>query len=1027
MTAFTINAVATAWTATIEILDPDKNVISGPHAYSGAVSDVQINFGEIRTRNNPNTFVPWTASISLEPGISPFSLDNRDTLASPTGASLLAKGNRVNILQDGQRFWPPLYILRTPSPLNLQQDAVELDLGDISQLNSLLTPEGDFSNIEIGTPTAPHVIINRIATAIGIPTSSDTILTGWNISVPVPKTDTNSYINQIGEIAAANGHIAWIDQNEQLRFTPIDFDQSAPVVSLVIGRDEVGVNPWQPRNFDERAPGKLTVVGGGGRADEIDNPQVNPILIQDGMLIILTGTETIDVTPLGTSPNTTTTYREQQAENRILPQIAITRAATVDDPPTRFGNVFVSFSVNPSTALRDSQDYTEIHEYSRLTGALLRTTITNRLPRALAGGDAYSEVEGESLAYDLIDAETTTITYEYNRITGLLERRTEVVRRPLALFGLNPSDDGAFNSSYELNRFLTRDYLRRTTEWENVTSLFSSTERWRQKQETLRPQGVLYADYRGTNPDRLVVDSDPDPERSETFDRTRSDGSTRPPQTQYQQSLYEVDDTLFSGSVNITPLAGDAFKQPDKVLEFSVPAIVSSGQCSSLAETYGFWQHGLSLGYSFVGAIPLELYTNFFPGMRVDVTDQGVTRAYFVNGLTVGGDDQETLFSCNLGLIGDVGVTPDIVVNPISIAINLFNDEDLPDIQDNPVVTVGVLGTENTETLPAIEDNPSVVVGSENVTNDEELPRIQDNPLATPVGPVFVVNSEDLPSIQDNPVVSVDVTNNEILPAIEDNPFAAEPAGQDPDAANYIARLNGTYSQPELDAINAFFVALKDANIYAKFDFMYFFAMDTEADALLNLVSTSFTGVNNNMTFTARQGMRGNGINSFIGTGYNPSTAGGNWVLDRGSIATYIRDNSTSRQITIGARSLSPDTISFVQPNTGGGEFLGIFNARQSSIRASVSDIRGLQVTSRTSANLTTTYSRATALGTSSEAPDGLINNEVYVAGHNNAGSLVSSDVGIVFADAGGDLNQTEVTALDTAVQDLAIAFGAQF
>mgnify|MGYP001804410496 FL=1 len=113
------NASAKFWTTTIEILDDDGNTISGPHNYTGAEGQVQDSFPELNTQS-PDGYKAWTGSLTLLTGISAFSLDNRDISASPTGASLLAEGNRVDLkIFDGASFvreWPPLYILLTPDP-----------------------------------------------------------------------------------------------------------------------------------------------------------------------------------------------------------------------------------------------------------------------------------------------------------------------------------------------------------------------------------------------------------------------------------------------------------------------------------------------------------------------------------------------------------------------------------------------------------------------------------------------------------------------------------------------------------------------------------------------------------------------------------------------------------------------------------------------------------------------------------------------------------------------------------------------
>ena len=660
----TLNATAKDWSCEVTVLDSSKNAISGPHDFSDAVRDVEINFPEISVRNSPNSWISWTAQVVLKPsqiGLN-LSLDNRDTSASPTGASMLAIGNRVNLQLDigagPDQSWPPFYILRTPDPESLALDDITLQLGDISQLSNLQTPEDSTPHITLGNSTAPHTLINSIAIRAGLPTSGDTISTGWNISVPVQKTDTRPWPDQIGEIAACNGYFAWLDSTESLRLTPIDFNQSAPVIELTIGQGEVGISGWEPRNFDERPPGELTVIGGGGLAKERENPRIitRTVLVNEGQpdeYTSLSSTETTEIdTQLG-APQTTISYVESQAELQIRPRIIVTALSGGLTKITAFAN-------NTSTSLRSAQTKNVTHRFNGITGVLTSTTSTGRKARGLAGGDAYREVEGNS-ALTLIDDDANfTTEYEYDNVTNLVKKITHTERRPYCLFGFN----SAFPSFYENNRFVERDYLTRTTTWTQRLSVTGDPqlETWEIDQITRRPRGIVFPDYIGSNPETLVVDPDP----NETFTIRASDGSTAPPETIYQESLYEQDDTLFEGTVQITPLAGNAFKQPPKFLKINAPVIVSDQQCASLAETFANWQHGLSLGYSFVGAVPSELFSSFSPGMRIDVTIDSVTSAYFLNGFSIIGNTEETLWGCNLGLIGDVGATPDVVDKAIT-------------------------------------------------------------------------------------------------------------------------------------------------------------------------------------------------------------------------------------------------------------------------------------------------------------------------------------------------------------------------
>ncbi len=654
----TVIAKASVWSLSITILNASQAVIGGPYDYSNAHLDVELTFPEIATRNTPNTWAAWTATATLQDGVVAFSLDNRDTAASPTGASLLAKGNRVDLQLGGQRFWPYLYIIDTPDPITLDNQPIQIQLGDISQLSNLQTPEDSTPHITLGNSTAPHTLINSIATRAGLPTSGDAISTGWNISVPVQKTDTRPWPDQIGEIAACNGYFAWLDSTESLRLTPIDFNQSTPVIELTIGQDEVGINGWEPRNFDERPPGELTVIGGGGLAKERENPRTitRTVLVNEGQpdeYTALTSTETTEIdTQLG-APQTTISYVESQAELQIRPRIATTGSSGGLTTVTALAN-------NTSTSLRSAQTKNVTHRFNGSTGVLTSTTSTGRKARGIAGGDAYRDVEGNS-ALTLIDDDANfTTEYEYDNVTNLVKKITHTERLPYCLFGFN----SAFPSFYENNRFVERDYLTRTTTWTQRLSVTGDPqlETWEIDQITRRPRGIVFPDYVGSNPETLVVDPDP----NETFTIRASDGSTAPPETIYQESLYEQDDTLFEGTVQITPLAGNAFKQPPKFLKINAPVIVSDQQCGSLAETFANWQHGLSLGYSFVGAVPSELFSSFSPGMRIDVTIDSVTSAYFLNGFSIIGNTEETLWGCNLGLIGEVGVTPDVVNKAIT-------------------------------------------------------------------------------------------------------------------------------------------------------------------------------------------------------------------------------------------------------------------------------------------------------------------------------------------------------------------------
>ena len=656
----TVDVSASDWRCNIEILDADRNVIDGPHDVSTVLSSIDIDLEELRSGGSLNGWLTWTADLTLNRGEISLLLDNRDTAFTPTGASLLAIGNRVILeIWTGstyERFWPPFYILREVTPLDLDTRFLTLNLGDLSSLQNQegeIYPENNYSGITQGIATPPTTLIRNIATQIGIPTSSDAISGGYSVNTAVQKKSTRSTVREIGEIAAVQKYVAWLDSNEELRLTPADFTlKTAPDFSLTIsdGGDE---SEWRPVNLEERPPGELTVTGGSDLAQEIENPSVIVRTVPGPGYTSLTSTETKTITPAGGAPQTVITYVERQAELQIQPRVITTDNSGV--VPTLLTDVD-----NTNNGLQDSEDSSITHRYNGITKRLTETVELIRKARGLSGGDAFSEEENSS-ALTLLDNSRTTTTYTYDNILGVVSSRTITERRPWCLWEWGEKTP----TNYDLNRFLERDYSIQTTTWTRVLDVSGdpTIEAWRVEQVTQQPRGVIFKNYTGANPETLVNNPDPDL----TFTLQASDGSTRPPDIEYQESIYTEEHQEFTGSVQIEPVSGNAHKWKEGAIRINADVIVSDRQCNDLAEWAAKWQHGLSLGRSFIGAIPTELFTAFDPVSRVDVTVDGAIDAYFLNGFSISSNLTETLFGCNFGLIGEVGATPDVVTSPIIV------------------------------------------------------------------------------------------------------------------------------------------------------------------------------------------------------------------------------------------------------------------------------------------------------------------------------------------------------------------------
>ncbi len=969
MTSFTIDAQDKDWTASLEILDANRALISGPYDISDALISVDIDFSELRSGNSLNGWLAWECSVVLSPELSTtVSLGNRDTASNPSGAEVLAMGNRITLSMwtgaSYERFWPPFYILReaapkTDIPINESQAQITIDLGDLGKSLDLFTPENNYSGITQGTTTTPTTLIRNIATQIGLTTSSDTIAGGYSVNTAVQKKSTRSPVREIGEIAAAQKYVAWLDSNEELRLTPADFTlKTAPDFSLTIGigGDAVGENGWEPVNLDERPPGELTVTGGSDLAQEIENPSVIDRTVPGPGYTSLTSTETKTITPSGGAPETVITYVERQAELQIQPRVLTTDNSGV--VPT-----LLTDADNTNNGLQDSEDSSITHRYNGITKRLTETVELIRKARGLSGGDAFSEEENSS-ALTLLDNSRTTTTYTYDNILGVVSSRTITERRPWCLWEWGEKTP----TNYELNRFLERDYSIQTTTWTRVLDVSGdpAIEAWRVEQVTQQPRGVIFKNYTGANPETLVNNPDPDL----TFTLQASDGSTRPPDIEYQESIYTEEHQEFTGSVTVQPISGNAHKWKEGTIRVNADVIVSDRQCNDLAEWAAKWQHGLSLGRSFIGAIPTELFTAFDPVSRVDVTVDGTTEAYFLNGFSISSDLTETLFGCNFGLIGEVGVTPDVVTSPITTITLLTLDIELPALDVD--VTAAVVATSLTLDieLPALDADLTISTPTV-LTLDVELPALDvDLTASTPTALTLDVEL---------PALDVDLTFIE----------------NDPDADNYLAALNGTYTTAQEAAINQFFVTLKSDSTYSGLDRLLILAGQDAADALIDLkTATTVANVVGTGTFTAGTGYTlGDGSvgDAYLGTGFIPSSPANNWAQNSATIfwGTASGLNDSGVTVDIGGRSGSLQDAVFVKADDSAAGTFTINNDNNIPLQnISGTTTIGVHAVQRTAATTTTLYKDGSVVGAQSNTSTGVPTVELWLGGFNNGGSL---------------------------------------
>lgn len=635
-----------ARTITLDILDDGKAVVQAGIDIDPVVESLTLERPQYDTQA-PNGYHDFTGTLTLKAGNNlgyTTSTNPRDTAASPSGASIFAVGNRVTItMADTGGVLQPaatLFITEVPDPNNLPSPTVVIQLGDESKLiDHDDTPEGDESDVVRGTARSASAIANSILSSQGLPTSSD-IVSNYSISVEPQKNDTRSWPKYIGELMGTRGHYFWFDATGTPRYTPIEFGQSAPALSLTIGGDngDESEGGWLLVKESLYPPRTLTVLGQGGTAEEIENPKTTDYDRPGDGFTALDGTLTQEWS-FGTTPTFTETRTERQAERLIRPEdTTVVDGVVTDSQP------------NTTSSLRNSLDYELVVTFSTITQKERDRVTTEKVARGLAGGDAWRGTDGNSAALSLITT-TTTVTTEYDRITGLMERRVTSVNGPWCLVPWT----GDRPVNYELNRFLVREVERVTETWDQTRN------GWIYEKETLRPRGVVERNYQGLNADILITD----PADSATIEGTDTDA--RPPRPNYVIQRYTSSRQQYSGKAQFTPLAGAAYKNKEDTIRVQGPYVVSDGQCSFLAELLGKYRHGRALGARFVGAVPDWLFSGYVPGARVDVAVDGVITAYLLDGWTLQSDIRGTFWGCSLVQVGVVGVAPDAVTSPVAV------------------------------------------------------------------------------------------------------------------------------------------------------------------------------------------------------------------------------------------------------------------------------------------------------------------------------------------------------------------------
>lgn len=241
----------------------------------------------------------------------------------------------------------------------------------------------------------------------------------------------------------------------------------------------------------------------------------------------------------------------------------------------------------------------------------------------------------------------------------------------------------------------------------------------------------------------------------------------------------------------------------------------------------------------------------------------------------------------------------------------------------------------------------------------------------------------------------------------------------DPSSEALFARFTTPPTDGRKWLINNLIVSLKDADVWSKLDAFYVMAAANAQAARQNWIANTYnlTAVSAPV-FTTDRGYAGDGVSSYLGTGFTPSTAvGAKYLKDSANIGSWSRtDNAIagSREITSNGSA-----IAYIEPRSGSIFRIRINDASPTgSLEAASSSSLGHFVASRTGASARASYRDGAMAASDTGASTNLPNVEIRIG-------PAPSTRQVAAAHFGAGLTATDVDNLHSALESYLQAVGA--
>lgn len=253
-------------------------------------------------------------------------------------------------------------------------------------------------------------------------------------------------------------------------------------------------------------------------------------------------------------------------------------------------------------------------------------------------------------------------------------------------------------------------------------------------------------------------------------------------------------------------------------------------------------------------------------------------------------------------------------------------------------------------------------------------------------------------------------------------------SGTDPGAAAYFAAVTaagGTISPARQVLYNNFFTSMRAAGLLTLFDRLWIFAAANAATAKIDLVALQTATPINGPTFTVDRGYTGDGLSSYLDSGFIASSGGVNCVLNSTTLHFYCNTNAAINADSIGGQGAA-NTLTFMDIHQADGTTQGAIANAGVAVNVAAADSLGLFSLARTAANLTTAYKRGASIGTGATASAAIINVSSFILGFNNNGApLVTETRRCASVAYSAGLNGSQEVAYNTILETFLTGVGA--